>query len=158
MKTYTSKPNEDLGSIARKFWLPSWKYLYEINKDVIGDNPDLLQPGTKLKIPQWDTTSGDEKIKDKDVDPRSYVNGNMYKYPWVAYSRTLMMNSSDLYKDRNADGEMSSTYTTEKKYSLKDKEGKRIFAEGTIKDAEQLEVLIPDYNEPVLYIDDIMFI
>jgi len=90
MKKYTVKSNEDLGSIARKFWLSSWKYLYELNKEVIGDNPDLIKEGTKLDIPQWDFTCGDEKIKEKGVDPRSYVNGSMYKYPWVAYSRTLI--------------------------------------------------------------------
>jgi hypothetical protein len=59
MKTYTTKPSEDLGSIARKFGMPSWKYLYQLNKDKIGDNPDLLAEGTALKIPEWNSTSGD---------------------------------------------------------------------------------------------------
>jgi len=68
MKKYRVKENEDLGSIARKYALPSWKYLYELNKEAIGDNPDLLKPGTELKIPLWDSTTGDEKLKEKEID------------------------------------------------------------------------------------------
>ncbi len=75
MKIYTTKPNEDLGSIARKFGIPSWKYLYKINKDKIGDNPDLLKEGIVLKIPQWDSTCGDEKIKAKGAEPLKYTAG-----------------------------------------------------------------------------------
>jgi len=52
MKTCTSKPSDDRGSIARKFCMPSWKYLYEQNKNEIGENPDLLKAESKLKIPQ----------------------------------------------------------------------------------------------------------
>ncbi|MDG5814854.1 LysM domain-containing protein [Chitinispirillales bacterium ANBcel5] len=90
MKQYTVKDGEDLGSIARKFWLASWKYLYEINKDIIGDNPDLLKPGTKLKIPQWNDTQGDEKIEAKGGKVREYVNGLRYAYVWVPFSMSLM--------------------------------------------------------------------
>ena len=54
--TYTVQQGDDLGLIAEKFGMPSWKYLYELNRDVIGDNPDLLKEGTELQIPQWDST------------------------------------------------------------------------------------------------------
>jgi len=40
MKKYTVKPNEDLDSIAKKFWLPSWKYLYELVKE---QNSKIIQ-------------------------------------------------------------------------------------------------------------------
>lgn len=157
MKKYTVKPNEDLGSIAKKFWLPSWKYLYELNKDVIGDNPDLLKPGTKLKIPQWDSTSGDEKIREKGAEPYGYCNGLRYMYPWAPYSVSLKKNDDDLYTDKNSNDEMSPQYDKEKKYTIQDSEGKKIYAEGNIKDAEQLELLIPDDPDAKLKIDGIQF-
>jgi nucleoid-associated protein YgaU len=65
MKTHTSKPDEDLGAIAAKFGLPSWKYLYQLNKDKIGDNPDLLKAGTVSKIPRWDSTGGGREDRSK---------------------------------------------------------------------------------------------
>jgi len=157
MKKYTVKQGENLGSIARKFWLPSWKYLYELNKDVIGDNPDLLKAGIKLQIPQWDSTSGDEKIKEKGANPFEYCNGLRYSYPWAPFSVTLKKDDEELYTERNNKGEMSEKYEKEKKYSLQDSEGKRVLAEGSVKDAEQLELLIPDAPDPKLYIDGILF-
>ena len=36
---------QELGSQSR------WKEIYELNKDVIGKNPDLIQPGMELKLP-----------------------------------------------------------------------------------------------------------
>ncbi|MDQ6857848.1 MAG: LysM peptidoglycan-binding domain-containing protein [Chloroflexota bacterium] len=29
-----------------------WKEIYELNTDVIGDNPDMIHPGQKLKLPE----------------------------------------------------------------------------------------------------------
>ena len=29
-----------------------WRVLYDANKDVVGGNPDLIQPGQVLKIPK----------------------------------------------------------------------------------------------------------
>jgi nucleoid-associated protein YgaU len=28
-----------------------WREIYDLNKDVIGENPDLIQPGMELKLP-----------------------------------------------------------------------------------------------------------
>ena len=46
---YTVKEGDTLSKIAEKYNL-NWKKLYEKNKDVIGDNPDLIYPGQKLVI------------------------------------------------------------------------------------------------------------
>ena len=86
MKYYMSRLGEDLGSIAKKYGVVSWKYLYELNKEEIGDNPDLLKPGTRLKIPLWDSTGGDEMIAEKGGDPFAYTGGVRYRYPWVPMS------------------------------------------------------------------------
>ena len=93
-KTHTVEEGEDLGKIAIDYGISSWKYLYEINKDVIGDNPDILKPGIKLKIPQWNDTQGDEEIEKKGARAFDYVNGLRYSYVWVPFSISFM-NFSD---------------------------------------------------------------
>ena len=46
---YVVKSGDSLSKIGAKYGL-SWKELFEANKDII-KNPDLIQPGWKLKIP-----------------------------------------------------------------------------------------------------------
>lgn len=47
---YTVKSGDSLSKIASHYGL-KWKDIFEANKDVI-KNPDLIQPGWKLKIPK----------------------------------------------------------------------------------------------------------
>lgn len=51
---YTVKPGDTLSAIAEKFYgdAKRWPEIYEANKDVIGDNPNLIKPGQELKIPK----------------------------------------------------------------------------------------------------------
>lgn len=46
---YTVKSGDSLSKIGKKHGV-SWQSIFEANKDVI-KNPDLIQPGWKLKIP-----------------------------------------------------------------------------------------------------------
>ena len=46
---YTVKKGDTLSSIGEKYNI-NWKKIYEKNKDVIGDNPDLIFEGQKLVI------------------------------------------------------------------------------------------------------------
>jgi hypothetical protein len=133
-KIYIIKPGEDLGIIAKKFRLPSWKYLYQLNKDKIGDNPDLLKAGTELTIPQWDSTSGDELIREKGADPMAYTGGLQYRYPWVPYSVSLV----------DISGEALGDFEDERPYQIIDTKTSRVVAEGTIRSGTELEILIPD--------------
>ena len=50
MKEYEVVKGDNLTKIGKRFGV-SWKEIYEANKNVISD-PDLIQPGWKLKIPQ----------------------------------------------------------------------------------------------------------
>lgn len=134
MKTYTSKPNDTLGSIARKFGMPSWKYLYQLNKDKIGDNPDLLKEGTVLKIPQWDSTGGDEKLRAKGVDPSDWTGGLRYKFPSVPVSLSLV--------DR--DGNLLADFEGEREFVIWDRKTKRILHKGMIQKSDTIEKLVPD--------------
>ena len=53
-KTYTVDSGDNLSNIAKQELGDAnrWREIYELNKDVIGDNPDLIQPGKKLKLPE----------------------------------------------------------------------------------------------------------
>ena len=47
-KEYTVKSGDSLSKIGKEFGV-SWQTIFEANKDIIS-NPDLIQPGWKLKI------------------------------------------------------------------------------------------------------------
>lgn len=50
--SYTVKEGDCLSAIARRMTgSASWKEIYEINKDVIGSNPNRIYPGQVLTIP-----------------------------------------------------------------------------------------------------------
>lgn len=52
-KSYTVKGGDSLSEIAQREMGDGdrWKELYEANKAAIGDDPDVIQPGTELTIP-----------------------------------------------------------------------------------------------------------
>lgn len=50
MEEYTVVSGDSLSKIGQKYGIP-WKQIYEANRDKI-KNPDLIQPGWKLKIPK----------------------------------------------------------------------------------------------------------
>jgi len=47
---YEVKSGDNLSKIAKKYPGLTWQKIYEANKDKIKD-PDVIQPGWKLKIP-----------------------------------------------------------------------------------------------------------
>ena len=49
-KEYEVVKGDSLSKIGKKFGI-AWKEIYEANRNIIS-NPDLIQPGWKLKIPQ----------------------------------------------------------------------------------------------------------
>ena len=52
-RTYTVKSGDSLWKIAKQFYGKGseWTRIHEANKDVI-KNPDLIQPGWTLRIPE----------------------------------------------------------------------------------------------------------
>lgn len=48
-RTYTVKIGDNLSSIAKRY-NTSWEKIYQENKEVIGDDPNLILPGQKLII------------------------------------------------------------------------------------------------------------
>lgn len=55
-QTYVTQAGDNLTTIAEQFYGDGslWKKIYQANKGVIGDNPDLIQAGWTLTIPEAD--------------------------------------------------------------------------------------------------------
>ena len=49
--SYTVKSGDSLSAIGKHHGV-AWRDIHEANRDVIGDNPDLIKPGQKLRIPK----------------------------------------------------------------------------------------------------------
>lgn len=49
--SYTVKRGDTLSEIGQNHGV-AWREIYEANRDVIGDNPDRIQPGQTLRIPK----------------------------------------------------------------------------------------------------------
>ena len=51
---YTVKSGDSLSRIAKRVYgdAKQWPRIYEANKALIGKNPDLIQPGQELVLPQ----------------------------------------------------------------------------------------------------------
>jgi nucleoid-associated protein YgaU len=51
-RVYVVQGGDSLSKISKKFYgdANSWKKIFEANRDVV-KNPDLIQPGWKLRIP-----------------------------------------------------------------------------------------------------------
>ncbi len=52
-RTYVVQSGDSLSKISKKFYgnANSWKRIFEANRDIV-KNPDLIQPGWKLRIPE----------------------------------------------------------------------------------------------------------
>jgi nucleoid-associated protein YgaU len=50
-QTYTVASGDTLSAIGQRHGV-AWREIFEANRDVIGDNPDLIKPGQKLRIPK----------------------------------------------------------------------------------------------------------
>jgi uncharacterized Zn-binding protein involved in type VI secretion len=154
---YVVEEGESMGEIAERFGLASWKYLYELNKDAIGDNPDLLRPGAQLTIPAWNHTSGEEKIAEKGAKVFRYVGGVRYAYPWVPFSVTLVDRKGEVLRERNAQGEMSEEFAVEKEFVIRDKDRDVELVRGSLSRSDALEVLVPDSRSLFLEVDGVAY-
>lgn len=57
---YTVKPGDTLAKIAKALDIEGgWQKLYELNKDEVGANPNLIYPGTKLTLPGHEAPASD---------------------------------------------------------------------------------------------------
>ncbi len=50
-RTYTVRSGDTLSAIAAGLGIGDWRPLYDANKNLIGPDPDLIQPGQVLTIP-----------------------------------------------------------------------------------------------------------
>jgi uncharacterized Zn-binding protein involved in type VI secretion len=137
---------ETLSEIAERYGLASWKYLYELNRDAVGENPDLLGEGIELTIPSWDHTGGEERIGEKGARPFRYVGGVRYAYPWVPFSVTLVDSGGACVE-----------YEDEKEFIVSDADTGSEVARGSITRAADIAVLIPDVDRAVVTVEGVRY-
>jgi nucleoid-associated protein YgaU len=60
-RTYVVQKGDSLSKIAKQFYgnTTAWRRIFEANRERI-DDPDLIQPGWKLTIPDDDDNRGDK--------------------------------------------------------------------------------------------------
>lgn len=92
--TYVVQSGDTLGKIAYRF-CTSWKTVYDINRDTIGTNPNIIQPGMALTIPANCDKGGTATVPPSaggavDRGPISHATG-IYRAPYytVAWGDTL---------------------------------------------------------------------
>jgi LysM repeat protein len=76
--TYVVRPGDSLWSIAHAHPAPRgdvedrWRAIWRHNRDVVGDDPDLIHPGQALRLPGTDTTNepSNEPSNEKDGERR----------------------------------------------------------------------------------------
>ena len=51
---YTVASGDSLSKIAQRYYgdAQQWRKIYEANRELIGENPDMIQPGQKLRVPR----------------------------------------------------------------------------------------------------------
>jgi nucleoid-associated protein YgaU len=84
---YVFQPGDSLWSVAEKFYGDGnqWPAIYEANRSIIGANPDLVQDGIMLYIPDLASNAvGSQTYVTKDNDTlwdmaaRFYGDGNQW--------------------------------------------------------------------------------
>lgn len=50
-RVHVVENGENLSVIAARYGLSSWRTIYDMNRAIIGDNPNLIKPGWKLRLP-----------------------------------------------------------------------------------------------------------
>jgi hypothetical protein len=71
---YTVKRGDWLSTIAPKLGVDGgWQRLYEINRKVIGPNPNLIYPGMRLALPGHEAPTGHETVQAKPVPSAGWV-------------------------------------------------------------------------------------
>jgi len=89
--TYVIQSGDTLGGIAAKY-CTTWRAIYDINKDTIGNNPNIVEPGMVLTIPANcspnPTPPSNSTVCDKG--PATHATGT-YNEPYytVAWGDTL---------------------------------------------------------------------
>jgi len=73
-QSYTVKPGDTLSEIAEDHGLNGWRGFYEANRQVVGNNPDLIFPGQTLEIIETKLVT---HARTRRVTPQSsHVAGN----------------------------------------------------------------------------------
>ena len=101
---YTVQSGDSLSFIAEQAYDDGtkWQRIYDHNKMVIGDNPDLIQPGQDLFIPHYDpiTQYANYTVQTGDtllsIAERAYCDSKYWDVVWWANQRVIGLNPDDI--------------------------------------------------------------
>jgi LysM repeat protein len=88
--SYTVQPGDTLAKIAQKY-CTTWQEIYNINRQTIGDNPNVIVAGTVLIVPAY-CNSGTTPPAGTVIDKGPMTHATGYYYPpyyTVAWGDTL---------------------------------------------------------------------
>ncbi len=77
---YIVKPGDSLVSITKALAInPSttWQELYDFNKDLLGDNPHLIRPGQRVRIPHHWQTIHNQSVTEKSMQKNVILVGSI---------------------------------------------------------------------------------
>jgi len=102
--TYTVQSGDSLSLIAMKAYgdATKWQWIYDYNKKVIGNNPDLIQPGQDLFIPHSDPITQYENYTVQTGDTlqsiaeRAYCDAKFWDGIWLANQRVIGLNPDNV--------------------------------------------------------------
>ena len=94
--TYTVQPGDSLFSIAQQAYGDGnqWQRIYDANKQVIGDDPNLIRPGEVLYIPELVPTPGSNyTVQPGDslfsIAQQAYGDGNQWQKIYDANKQVI---------------------------------------------------------------------
>ncbi len=86
---YRVQPGDSLSKIAAKY-CTTWQEVYELNAGIIGTDPDVLEPGTLIYVPDRCSSTTPPASGVYDRGPSLHANGTVYGNVYtVAYGDTL---------------------------------------------------------------------
>ena len=91
---YVVQKGDNLSGIAQELGVDDWRKLYDLNKDVIGENPSNIKVGMKLKTPSESEEKKEkkERKKERKIEPLKNLFLNPFDSIASPKSNSLLKN------------------------------------------------------------------
>lgn len=146
--THTVVEGECLSDIAEIHRIREWRLLWQLNKDALGENWDILKAGTELKLPDAGSNPLVEWFSENGW--KEYLNPDMgYQYPGKYLSLTFMDQDGKPLSFKDPSGKPASracdVYTAAPVATL--------VAKFDLQGGDDFDVLVPDTEEIGIWVE-----